>query len=104
MNLFKDLINTFDIHYIHKQKDCDKRLKEVLKTDKCSNLIIDYLFVSRQHARKQKEELLTSSILNIPKILNKINNENILIVNELEEILKNDICKKIKDSQIYTLV
>ena len=104
MNLFKDLMNTFDIHYIYKQKDCDERLKNHLREDKCSKLIIDYLFVSRQHARKQKEELLTASIFNIPKVLNKINNENILIVNELETMLQNDICKKIKDSQIYTLV
>ena len=44
MNLFKDLINTFDIFYIHKQKECDERLKEVLKTDKCSDLITNYLF------------------------------------------------------------
>jgi hypothetical protein len=104
MNLFKDLINTFDIHYIHKQKDCDETLKNFLREDKCSKLIIDYLFVSRQHARKQKEELLRTSIFNIPKVFNEINNENIIIVNELEEMLKNDICKKIKDSKIYSLV
>jgi len=104
MNLFKDLINTFDIHYIHKQKDCDETLKNFLREDKCSKLIIDYLFVSRQHARKQKEELLTTSIFNIPKVLNKINNENILIVNELENMLQDDICKQIKNSRIYILV
>ena len=104
MNLFKDLINTFDIRYIHKQKDCDERLKNLLREDKCSNLIIDYLFISRQHARKQKEELLISSVFNIPKTLNKINNENVLIVNELEVMLQDDICKRIKESQIYNLV
>ena len=104
MNLFQDLINTFDVYYIHKQNECDERLKNYLSEDKCSKLIIDYLFVSRQHARKQKEELINSSFLNIPKTLNKINDENILIVNELEDMLQKDICKHIRDSKIYTLV
>lgn len=101
MNTFRDLLNTFDIQYIHKQKECDERLKNHIKENKCSDMIIDYLLMSREHGRKQREKLMTTYFYNIPKVLNKINEENKMIVDELEYILGNDFCKSIQHSIIF---
>lgn len=103
MNTIRDLLNTFDIKYIHKQKECDIRLKNHIKENKCTDMIIDYLFASREHGRKQKEKLMATSFLNTPKVLKDINEENKIIVDELEFILGNDICKNIQYSKIYSL-
>ena len=103
MNIIRDLLNTFDIKYIHRQRECDERLKNHIKENKCSDMIIDYLLMSREHGRKQKEKLMTTSYYNIPKVLNKINEENYTIIDELEFILGNDVCKSIKHSKIYYL-
>ena len=97
----RDLLNTFDIKYIRKQKECDEILKNHIRENKCSEMIIDYLLMSREHGRKQKEKLMTTSFYNIPKVLNKINEENKIIIDELEFILDNDVCKSIKHSKIY---
>ena len=66
-------------------------------------MIIDYLFASREHGRKQKEILITTSFLNTSKVLKDINDENKIIVDELEFILGNDVCKNIQHSKIYEL-
>ena len=46
---------------------------------------------------------MATSFLNTPKVLKDINEENKIIVDELDFILGNDICKNIQYSKIYEL-
>jgi hypothetical protein len=50
----------------------------------------------------QKETLLLAPFYKLPEIVSKINDDNKKIVDELEHILQNDVCK-IRYSKIYAL-
>lgn len=98
MNLF----DSSDVKYIFRQRDCDAKLKYYIEHNKCTEFIIDYLITSREHGRMQKETLLLAPFYKLPEIVSKINDDNKKIVDELEHILQNDVCK-IRYSKIYAL-
>ena len=101
MNLFNTILsyNSEKINSI--QEKCDTQLSK----HNCKEEIINYLLASRYHARQQKKELSNSGILNISNVFEKINKENELIVNELNDILdKPNFCQNIKHSILFNLI
>jgi hypothetical protein len=98
-----NIIDPSDIKYIYKQRECDEKLMSLFLQNKCSNIIVEYLILSREHGRRQKEEFLQTPFYKLPQVLYKINEENKQIVEELDNILKSDVCETIRNSQIFNL-
>jgi hypothetical protein len=94
MNIYKIITSWNDNEWVIKQRILDNKLNNLT----CYDTITKYLLFIREHGRKQKEILSNASIIEYPKLVENIVNNNNNILQDLQENLDSlDPCHSLKE-------
>jgi hypothetical protein len=94
MNFYKIITSWNDNEWVIKQRTLDNKLNNLT----CYDTITKYLLFIREHGRTQKEILSKTSIIEYPKLVENIVNENNNILQDLQENLDSlNPCHSLKE-------
>jgi hypothetical protein len=104
IKLVKEIPNIKNIRtsQLERQENIDKELKKIMNT--CPNIISEYLLFQRYLSRIQQKEMINSGIFEMFPTIYKHFDENNIIFNNFDKILKCDNkCECIKNLIKYNI-
>jgi hypothetical protein len=94
INIYKIFSEWNNNNWIIKQRTLDNKLYNL----ECYDTVSKYLLLIRENARKQKERLNETSIVDYPKVIEDITKENENIIQDLNKYMSDlNPCHSLKE-------